>query len=176
MTDASTRLETLRAREFSRMKGAAYLNAASLGPIPERARAAMEAFNTRRAEVQRMRDEDFIVPLQRTREAAARLIGASVDEIALVSSTSLGLNLAALGLGVPAKSTVVISDREFPANVYPWMARDRFRLEMVPVEANTGWPDEDRLLDRVARGDVSILSVSSVQFDNGYASDLAALG
>jgi cysteine desulfurase / selenocysteine lyase len=176
MTDASKGLETIRAREFSSMKGAAYLNAASLGPIPERAREAMEAFNARRAEVQGMRDEDFVVPLQRTREGAARLIGASTNEIALIPSTSLGINVAALGLMGGANSTVVISDREFPANVYPWMARERFRLERVPVSAETGWPDEDRLLERVARGGVSILAVSSVQFDNGYTNDLAALG
>ena len=79
----------------------------------------MEAFNARRAEVQVMRDEDFVAPLQRARDGAARLNGASAKENALVSSTSLGINLAALGLESPAGSTVVISDREFPANVYP---------------------------------------------------------
>jgi selenocysteine lyase/cysteine desulfurase len=72
---------------------------------------------------------------------------------------------------------VVVPDREFPANVYPWrMLDDRgVRLELLPLTAE-GWPNEEALLQRVADPRVRVLAVSLVQFHNGYRIDLARLG
>jgi selenocysteine lyase/cysteine desulfurase len=69
-----------------------------------------------------------------------------------------------------------VSDREFPANVYPWQAlRDRgVTAELVPVTAD-GFPDEDRLVERLADPRVRVLAVSFVQFSNGWRADLARL-
>jgi selenocysteine lyase/cysteine desulfurase len=105
------------------------------------------------------------------------MIGASADEIALGSNTSFGINIAAHCLPLERGSTVVVSDREFPANVYPWMGleRDGVRLERVPT-CDGGLPDEDRIMERLDRGDVSAFAVSAVQFSTGYRADLAALG
>jgi selenocysteine lyase/cysteine desulfurase len=71
---------------------------------------------------------------------------------------------------------VVVSDREFPANVYPWLhLRERgIEVELAPVTAE-GWPDEAYLLERAAHPRVRAIAVSLVQFSNGYTVDLAAL-
>jgi selenocysteine lyase/cysteine desulfurase len=71
---------------------------------------------------------------------------------------------------------VVVSDREFPANVYPWIRlRDHgITVELIPTTAG-GWPDEARLLERLQDPRVRALAVSLVQFSNGYQVDLAAL-
>ncbi len=69
-------------------------------------------------------------------------------------------------------------DREFPANVYPWLAQRQVRgarVEVVPADAR-GNPDEARLLEELARGDVGILAISAVQFTSGWVADLDALG
>ena len=92
--------------------------------------------------------------LRDARAAAAGLIGAEAGEIALGWNASYGINVAALSLPLEPGTTIVVSDREFPANVYPWMGRPDARLEIVPTDAH-GWPDEDRLLERLSRGDVS---------------------
>lgn len=171
-------LRALRDREFPRVAGSSWLNAASMGPLPERARAAVEAYNRRRSDIGSMRGEDFEPVLARARRAGARLIGADEDEIALLPNTSHGLNLAALSLPLEAGRRVVLSDREFPANVYPWMALERLRgahVDVIPADA-VGNPDEARLLEEVARGDVGILAVSAVQFTSGWVADLEALG
>jgi cysteine desulfurase/selenocysteine lyase len=157
---------------------APWLNAASMGPLPERARAAVEAYNRRRSDIHSMRGEDFEPVLARARRAGARLIGADEDEIALLPNTSHGLNLAALALPLEAGRRVVLSDREFPANVYPWLALERLRgarVDVIPADAG-GNPDEARLLEEVARGDVGILAISAVQFTSGWVADLPALG
>jgi cysteine desulfurase/selenocysteine lyase len=168
----------LRDREFPQAARAPWLNAASMGPLPERARAAVEAYNRRRSDIHSMRGEDFEPVLARARRAGARLIGADEDEIALLPNTSHGLNLAALSLPLEAGRRVVLSDREFPANVYPWMGLELLRgarVDVIPADAQ-GDPDEARLLEEVARGDVGILAVSAVQFTSGWVADLEALG
>jgi cysteine desulfurase / selenocysteine lyase len=175
MTERHGGLRDVRFTEFARLTDAAYLNAASLGPLPKRTRLAMATYGESRAAVHTMGEADFTGPPAKAREAAARLISASSTEIALGPNTSFGINLAALGLQVPTGSTVLVSDGEFPAVVYPWMHRSRFRLELVPTTAE-GWPDEERMLERVASGNVAVLAISSVQFHNGYRADLEALG
>lgn len=167
----------LRAREFPGVCEIAYLNAAAVAPIPERTRRATEAYGRRRSRPHELHADDFDGVLERARAAAARLIGADHTEIALGSNTSFGLNLAAHSLPMEQGSAVVISDREFPANVYPWMRqRDRgVRLEIVPTD-RLGRPDEDRLLERLDQGDVSVFALSAVQFASGYCADLARFG
>lgn len=168
-------VERLRATEFPSVGEGIYLNAAAVTPLPERSRRAVDASNAARSRIHTLRDPDLLATLQRSREAAARLVGADVDEIALASNTSFGINLAALSLPVESGSTVVVSGGEFPTNVYPWMERERIRLEVVPRDIR-GWPDEERLMERMDRGDVSIFAISSVQFASGYRADLEKLG
>jgi selenocysteine lyase/cysteine desulfurase len=168
----------LRDREFPFAARAPYLNAASVAPLPERARLAVEAYNRRRSDIHSMRGADFEPVLARCRRAAARLIAADEDEIALLPNTSFGINLAALSLPLERGRRVLLSDREFPANVYPWMALERLRgarVDVIPTDA-AGNPDEARMLEEVARGDVGVLTVSAVQFTSGWVADLEALG
>lgn len=168
----------LRDREFPSLARAPWLNAASMGPLPDRSRRAIEAFNRLRSDPGLLRGEHFEPVIARCRRAASRLIGADEDEIALLPNTSFGLNLAAQCLPVEPGRRVLLSDREFPANVYPWLAMERLRgvkAEILPTDA-CGNPDEARMLEEVARGDVGILAISAVQFTGGWVADLASLG
>jgi cysteine desulfurase / selenocysteine lyase len=169
---------TLRETEFAAATVAPYLNAASVGPLPERARRATGAYQRRRANPATLTGADFEPVLALCRTLAARLVGAGADEIALVPNTSYGVDLAAHCLPVEAGRRVLLSDREFPANVYPWMGLARqtgVRVDRVPTDPR-GNPDEDRLLEEIARGDVGIFAFSAVQFASGYRGDLARLG
>lgn len=175
MTVGAGRFDELRRTEFALLGESVYLDAASLAPLPERTRHALEAYNARRGAVQTMVEEDFTRPSAMARDRIAGLIGASPTEIALGGNTSFGINLAAVGLKVPYRSVVLVSAGEFPANVYPWMGQDHLQLEIVPLTAQ-GWPDEERLIDALARPEVSILALSSVQFSTGYRADLERIG
>ncbi|CAN5698038.1 aminotransferase class V-fold PLP-dependent enzyme [soil metagenome] len=181
MSDSSVPLTfdaiAVRDAEFPSLRETVYLNAAAVAPLPNRSRVAVEAFNGRRSRIGELDDSCFEEPLRRCREAAARLIGADAGEIALGGNTSYGINLAALGLPLEPGTSALVSDREFPANVYPWMGlRDRgVELEIAGVDA-LGHPDEERLLERLERGGVSVFALSAVQFASGYRADLARLG
>ena len=171
----------LREREFpwAARGDHIYLNNASTGPLPQRTVGALDAFTARRAEPWRISDAMQFGTVARTRELAARLIGASTSEIAVATNTSHGLNLAARSLPLAEGDVVLTFDREFPANIYPWMAVEQargIRLHRIPCTEN-GLPDEDallRALDEVPQ--VRVVSVSWVQFASGYRIDIARLG
>ena len=166
----------LRDREFPWTAATTYLNNASIGPIPERTRLALEAFDAKRTAPHLLPDPYLMGGLASARAAAARLINAEPAEIALTPNTTTGINIAAGALPIAPGETVLLSDREFPANVYPWLAlRKRgITVELAPVTA-AGFPDEEYLLERVADPGVRVLAVSFVQFANGFKADLARL-
>ena len=166
----------LRREEFPWADETIYLNSASIGPIPERTRRALDEFNRKRAQPHQLPDPLIFGGLDTARELAARLINADASEIALSVNTSWGLNVAAMGLPLERGDIVLVSDREFPANVYPWLRLEErgVVVELAPVTPE-GWPDEDRLVERLADPRVRALAVSLVQFSNGYLADLARL-
>jgi selenocysteine lyase/cysteine desulfurase len=178
-TDApQTDFRALRDAEFEYVAKSPYLNAASVAPLPERARRAIDAYNLRRSNPHALRGDDFEPTLVRCRQAAAGLIGAGEDEIALLPNTSFGVNLAALCLPLEAGRRVIVSDREFPANMYPWLALRRLRnvrVDVIPADAR-GNPDEACILEELARGDVGLVALSAVQFTNGWLADGEAIG
>ena len=169
-------LSLVRGMEFPWTAEAVYLNAASIGPLPARTRRAVEEFAALRSAPHRMQARHFFPLLAQARGLAARLINADVDEIAIAPNTSYGINLAARSLPLSRGDVVLLSDREFPANVYPWLSlRNRgVVVEIVPVTSD-GWPDEARLLERLSDPRVRVLAVSLVQFGTGYAADLGRL-
>lgn len=167
----------LRAAEFPAATEVAYLNHAAIGPIPERTHRALDAFNARRRAPHLLPDRELHGMLAQARAAAAALVGAEPSSIALATNTSHGLNLAASALPLERGDVVLVSDREFPANVYPWLLLERrgVAVEFAPC-APGGWPDEDYLVERLADARVRVLAVSFVQFANGYRVDLGRLG
>ena len=166
----------LRAREFPWTADTIYLNNASIGPLPERTRLVLEEFNRRRTMPFRLPDRDLFGTLTETRRLVAQLLSVTPGEIALTVNTGFGLAVVARALSLRPGDVVLVSDREFPANVYPWMRlrESGVTMELVPTTAE-GWPDEARLLRRLEDPRVRVLAVSLVQFSSGYLADLAAL-
>ncbi|HTR22095.1 MAG TPA: aminotransferase class V-fold PLP-dependent enzyme [Gemmatimonadales bacterium] len=170
------KLRSLRATEFPWTADTVYLNNASIGPIPERTRRILDAFNAKRTAPHLLPDRDLQAGLQAARDVAARLINADTGEIALAVNTSFGLNLAARALPLARGDRVILSDKEFPANVYPWLLlrKQGIEVELAPCTPE-GWPDEAALLERLRDPRVRVLAVSYVQFSNGYRADLKKL-
>jgi len=170
-------LRALRAAEFPWTADTVYLNNASIGPIPERTRRALDEFTAKRTAPHLLPDRELMAGLQAARVAVAQLINAEPGEIALATNTSHGLNVAARALPLARGDVVLVSDREFPANVYPWLMlkKQGIDVELAPCTPQ-GWPDEDYLVERLEDPRVRVFAVSFVQFSNGFRADLARLG
>ncbi|MEO5825501.1 MAG: aminotransferase class V-fold PLP-dependent enzyme [Gemmatimonadales bacterium] len=172
-----TDFAALRRDEFSALDGhGIYMNMASVGPVPRRSVSALEVANRDRARPSTWTGDRLDGVLADARRTAARLINAQVGEIALMPNTTTGLNIAARALPLGAGDIVLTFDREFPAVLYPWMARsgEGIVVERIPCTAE-GWPDEARLYERLRDPAVRAVCVSLTQFINGYTIDLGAL-
>src|SRR6185436_9904473 len=169
--------KALRTSEFPWTAETTYLNNASTGPIPERTRRAIDEFTAKRTAPHLLPDRELFAGLAAARLGIAHLINCDPSEIALATNTGYALSLAARALPLKRGDIVLLSDKEFPANVYPWlMLRDQgITVEMVRCTAQ-GWPDEEHLLERLRDPRVRVLAVSFVQFSNGYRADLKKLG
>lgn len=172
-------VDALREREFpwAAQGEAIYLNNASTGPLPARTLAAIRDFDERRAAPYRLSDELQFATLARGRELIGKLIGADPGEIALAVNTTYGLNLAAFSLPLSAGDVVLTPDREFPANVYPWMQLARRHgviYRRIPL--CNGAVDEEALRRELEDPAVKAVSVSWVGFSTGYTVDLEAIG
>lgn len=166
----------LRETEFPWSASHIFLNHASTGPLPERTRRAVVDFTNRRGSMHGLLDDELQGTLVKARERAARLIHASVEEIALATNTSFGLNIAARMLPFRHGDIVLVSQGEFPANVFPWkQLGDRgVTMELLPL-TRAGWPNEALMIERMQDPRVRALAVSHVQFHNGYQVNLARL-
>jgi len=169
--------KALRTAEFPWTADTIYLNNASIGPIPERTRRALDEFTAKRTAPHLLPDRELFGGLAAARLGVAHLINADPSEIALATNTGFGLHLAARALPLKAGDTVLLSDKEFPANVYPWLLlrEQGIKVEMARCRSE-GWPDEERLLERLRDPSIRVLAVSFVQFSNGYRADLKKLG
>ena len=99
----------LRANEFPwAVRGEAiYLDHASTGPIPQRARDTQQEWILTRAEPHRLSPEMLFPVFATARERIGQLINAPASSIALMTNTSHGLNLAARTLPF-AKGDVIL--------------------------------------------------------------------
>ena len=169
----------LREREFpwAAAGEAIFLNHASTGPLPRRAVEATAHYARLRSQPWKVGLDLQFGTLRRSRELCAGLIGAAPSEIAAMVNTTYGINLAARALPLNRGDVVLSFDREFPANVYPWMALERDRgVTFRQLPWRDGLPDEEALLREIGRPEVKAVTVSWVQFAAGYRADLEAIG
>lgn len=110
--------------------------------------------------------------VETARSLLARLVGADPADVAFTANTADAVARVAHGLGLGEGDEVVLSDLEYPANVYPWTTRGA-RLRLVPSAG--GRVDPERLGDAIGHR-TRVLALSMVQFSSGFRSDLASLG
>jgi selenocysteine lyase/cysteine desulfurase len=165
-----------RLRElFPVVRNLTYLNHAALGPLSIPASDAMERHARDQRDYGALHWREWYAEIDRTRRAAATLIGAEPGEIAILKNTSEGLSFVAEGLQWREGDNVITSDLEFPSNATPWKRLARKGVEMRTVRSRDGMytvDDVARLIDARTR----LVSVSSVLFHNGFAPDLEAIG
>jgi selenocysteine lyase/cysteine desulfurase/predicted transcriptional regulator YheO len=154
--------------QFSEQPG--YLDFARFGPpshavLDATARLSEKATHAGPSTVDELMREET-----RAKAAAARLCHSDIDHIVLQPHTSLGLMQAAFN--APG-GTVLVSAGEFPANTYPWARAEqagRLTVRRLPP----GYVTAERVAQALT-DDISIVSVSAVDYRTGYRADLAAL-
>jgi putative ABC transport system ATP-binding protein len=171
-------VQALRDREYAWMASdaAVYLNAASTGPMPQSAVTMAATWSELRSQPHRISMSLMNDAAATARRQFAALVGADADEIALMTNTTYGLNLAARALPL-RPGTILTFDGEFPSCVYPFQALGSRGITLECIPKREGLPDEDALVAAITnRTDVVAVVVSWVQFASGYVVDLARIG
>ncbi|MDQ7821183.1 MAG: aminotransferase class V-fold PLP-dependent enzyme [Candidatus Eremiobacteraeota bacterium] len=153
-----------------------YLNHAAVSPYSTRVAKEMKNFIRARTFSDNV---DLYPSLMEKVEAArlqiAQLIGAPPDLVALVKNTSEGLNILAESLPLKAGDRVLLFEREFPANIYPFLNLKRRGIEIdFAREKGNCFTIEE--VERALTPRTRLLSVSHVEFLTGFRHDLAAMG
>jgi len=162
-------------REFPVTEKYIYLDHSGVAPMPLRVKNAIAGFLAESAEGGAFHYPKWAQRISGIRSACARLINAGPDEIAFVKSTSHGLSIVAEGLDWKPGDNVLIYEKEFPSNIYPWLNLKRKGVEVKIIPSREGRifiDDIETLIDSRTK----LLAISSVQFSNGFRIDLKKVG
>ncbi|MEZ5360634.1 MAG: aminotransferase class V-fold PLP-dependent enzyme [Candidatus Zixiibacteriota bacterium] len=152
-----------------------YFNVASNGPMPNRAYEVLNGSLSTSRHAMIGAQENVFESLTSISANGARIFGCSPDEVGFGFNTTFGINLAAFGLPLEAGDEVLLSDVDFPTNVYPWLELRNRGINVKFIKSINRCFSIDELRKAITKN-TKCLSVSFVQFFNGYKSDLKAIG
>ncbi|MCK9512263.1 MAG: aminotransferase class V-fold PLP-dependent enzyme [Pigmentiphaga sp.] len=105
----------------------------------------------------------------------ARLIGASLDDIAVLGSVSDAASSVVSSLSFPAERRyVVASTLDFPSLCHVWLAQEPRGAKVRFVEGRPGVDDAAARLSAAVADDTAVVAVSHASFYDGQLTDLAA--
>jgi selenocysteine lyase/cysteine desulfurase len=168
----STSLEAIR-RQFPSAQTATHFDHASVGPISLPVADAMRdviADYVAHGFQNHWRDD-----IEQVRHLLAQLVGSKPGNVAFTQNTSTGLSIAANGLDWMPGDNVVLPEREFPSNYYPWLNLQRLGVRLRSVASPTGHASLDAIAAAIDER-TRVVTVSAVQYSNGYRYDLDAIG
>lgn len=160
---------------FDLPRDVCWLNAAAYSPIPLASRDAGERGIARKVRPWEMEAGNAQRQFERARTAAARLINAEPNDIALIPSVSYGVATAGRVLPLAQGSRVLVLEDDHSSPVLEWMGRTATygtALEVVGRPPTGDWTAA--MLAAIERTDppVALASISSVHWSDGGLIDL----
>jgi L-cysteine/cystine lyase len=158
-----------------------HLNTGSVGPLPAEVAAAMAEAEAYERDIGRAHIDYFDAFLERmaeARAAAAAVIGADLDDIALTHAATEGMNIATWGLDWAAGDRVVTTTQEHAGGLGALYAlRDRLGVDVVFADIGTGSDDgrTQYVLDRAITPGTRLVSISHVLWSTGAVMPIARI-
>src|SRR5436190_1341234 len=157
----------------------AYLNAASWSPLPRATQDAARAAVARKGQPWKLAADFPEAQHERTRKAAATLIGANPTDVALVSSVAYGVAIAGKVLPIARGSRVLVLENDHTSPVLEWVSRAEqhgFAVETVAQPADGDWSSAVlEAIERRGAPPVSLASISSIHWSDGGLLDMHAI-
>ena len=153
----------------------AYLNTATMGPLPIAAFEAGQRGLARKLRPWTIPDTEFFADTKRLRPLLAQLINADADGVAFVPSASYGLATAALNLPLSPGQEILILEDQFPSNVYTWRAHAAATgATLRTVKAGGNESLSEALLDAIGMA-TGIVACPHVRWTDGARLDLSRI-
>jgi cysteine desulfurase / selenocysteine lyase len=138
--------------EFPALENRAYLNTATFGQLPRRATEAVARHWEHRDELACTDFLSWYDDADRLRASIAKLIGATVEDIAFVNNAAAALGMVLAALDLKARDNVVTLQDEFPNYLY------------MPQMREVSW---DRFYDSVDKN-TRLVAISEVNYATGF--------
>lgn len=170
----STTIETTRSTLRAQMpvvKKWAYFDHAAVCPLPIPVGQAIALWLQQAQAEGDTQWAEWSDGVEQARSAAARMITASPEEIALVPSTTFGINLVAEGLDWCSGDNIVTLADEFPSNQYPWLNQASRGVETRRLQTDRGRLDLDKLR-AACDSRTRLVSISWIGYATGYRHDI----
>jgi selenocysteine lyase/cysteine desulfurase len=153
-----------------------YLNAASYSPLPLQTLEAGRAAVARKGRPWLIDNEFAAQQYDRVRKAAAALINAAPEDVALISSVGYGVSTAAKIFAAPPGSRVLVLQDDHSSAVLEWVTRageGSFTVETVRRPENGDWTQALlSAIERPGSAPIALASISSVHWCDGGVVDL----
>jgi cysteine desulfurase / selenocysteine lyase len=157
--------------QFPASQNLIYLNHAAVAPLSRPAAEAIEWVTRDALENGSFNYDRWLDAYAGLRRAAARMIHAAPEEIALMKNTSEGISTIANGLDWRAGDVIVAFEQEFPSNQFPWQ---RLESKGVKIKWLKFTDPADRIFE-AAKG-AKLLAISFVQYLSGFRAHLTEIG
>jgi selenocysteine lyase/cysteine desulfurase len=153
-----------------------FLSAASYSPLPLQSLESGRAAVARKGRPWLIDNAFAAAQYARARKAAAALINADSDDVALIPSVSYAVATAAKILAVPKGTRVLVLQDDHSSPVLEWMTRAPaagFTVEAVRRPPDCDWTAAlIQGIERPGAAPVALASISSVHWSDGGAVDL----
>ncbi len=160
---------------FPHLQHQLYLNHAAVSPLSSRVVNAIQGYLSERSEWDVENYTTRLLPtLNSARQRVASFIHSEPHQLAFVPNTSYALNILAQGLKWQSGDRILLYEREFPANVYPFLNLRKHGVEIDFVSSRQGQILLDDIEAKLTPR-TRLVSMSYVQFLTGFRLELAAL-
>lgn len=160
---------------FPHTESRVYLNHAALSPLHNRSLQAIQRYQFTRTYENVEYWPNMPEDKARFKELIGQLINVNPDYVAFTENTSMGLNWLTRGLSWQAGDRVLLNDFEFPSNVYPFLHLESQGVAIDYVKHRNGRIALEDIAAQI-RPETRVLSISYVQFLNGFKCDLKEIG
>ena len=160
--------------DFPTARSVTYLNSASISLMPRPAIDSMVEFQRKIASGGTIGfdEEAETQALENARNGAASLFGAHKEEVAVLSSATVGICSLAWSLDLKRGANVVSTDADFPSVVYPWMRLCKEKSIEVHLAKNHDGVVNEGELEKLVDDHTAVISISHVEYGTGQRFDL----
>ncbi len=161
---------------FDMPREVCFFNAAAWSPLPLASQEAGRAAMARKGQPWKLPDGFQAGQYERARKAAAGLIGAEPDDVALISSVGYGVSTAGKVLPIKRGSRVIVLENDHTSPVLEWINRadaGGFTVDTVKQPTDGDWTSAVlAAIERKGASPVALASISSVHWSDGGALDM----
>jgi selenocysteine lyase/cysteine desulfurase len=166
-------LQSLREREFPFSLSRINLNNCARGPLPRSHVEAVTGVVREMSEGLTRRDWNLLI--EEARGRAARLLKCSSADVALLGTTSQGLNLVPAGLDWRAGDEVILYGLDHPTDIYAWLnLADRGVVARFIKDRGGRYEAED--VERLIGPRTRAVCLSLVNYGHGFRAPIEAIG